>query len=88
MARSLRDVLSQAGYSTQRADNPAVLRDREQNPPREGHASHNANGLGPTCLIQDDHGPVVQKLTPPIDNDIATRAVIQTTAEKKFRKVV
>jgi hypothetical protein len=88
MARSLRDVLSQAGYSTQRADDPAVLREREQNPPREGHASHSASGLGPTCLIQDDHGPVVQKLTPAINNDIRTRGVIESTSEKKFRKVV
>jgi len=78
MAKAFRDILSQVGYSTKRADNPQVVRERIDNPPGVAASSITSDGVGgPSTLFQDDHGPIVQKLTPPIKDNIATRGTIE-----------
>jgi len=86
MANSIRDILAKSGYSTRRVDNPQVVRERVEHPPGNSATSISASGaIGPSGLFQDDHGPLVQKLTPPINDDIETRAIIETTGSKKLR---
>jgi hypothetical protein len=86
MPKAFRDLLSQTGYSTSRADNPFVIRVRDDNAPREAYGSETSGEtLGPTNLFQDDHGPRVpgQVRIPPIDNDIRTPAIIEVPGGSK-----
>lgn len=84
MANAFRDLLAKAGYSTSRADNPQVLRERIDNPPGVSSRDLTTDGVGgPSTLFQDDHGPMVQNLLPPANNDIATRGIIETTKFKR-----
>jgi hypothetical protein len=94
MAKSFREMLSKNGYSTTRADNPNVIRERDDNAPREAYGSETSGEtLGPTNLFQDDRGPLVPgqiNLPPKVDN-IRTPAVVEipggNTANLKKRPV-
>ena len=86
MAKAFRDLLSSSGYSTNRADNPNVIRVRIENPVREAYGSETSGEtLGPSNLFQDDSGPLVsgQVQLPTINNDIRTPGVIETTRVDK-----
>jgi hypothetical protein len=77
VAKSFRDILALSGYSTRRADNPLVVRDYDSNARRISSGSCGADrSQGPTGLLQDERGPVVQKLTPPINDNISTTGVM------------
>jgi hypothetical protein len=55
MAKSFSDIMSNAGYSTKRADNPSVLRTRQNTGLGAGTSSDSSDsGQGPSCVIEDD----------------------------------
>jgi hypothetical protein len=86
MAKAFRDLLSRSGYSTNRADNPNVLRIRDDDAPREAYGSETSGEtLGPTNLFQDDHGPEVSGSVrlPETINDIRAPAIVEIPGGSK-----
>ncbi len=68
------DLLAQAGYNTKRADNPAVIRERQDTGLGSGYSSESSGSdQGPSCLFEDDvNGKLVKPLAKQ-DNDVAAQ---------------
>ena len=87
MAKSFRELLSQAGYATNRADSPNVMRERVETNIGISSRGLNSDGVGgPSTLVQDDFGPETsgQVRLPKQINDIATPGVIESTRGMKL----
>lgn len=70
-------MLSASGYTIRRADNPAVIREQEENPPIENYSSESSEKLSRrTLLFQDDRGGKVIHAAGPSNNDISRQPVI------------
>ena len=86
MGKSFRDILSNAGYRTERADNPAFERVKIEDGLGAGTSSDSSGSdQGPSCKILDDvNGKVLKGSPTPIKDKIEVSHLPKKSEKNPF----